>query len=165
MTDNENSNPNEDPLALSKLRPEWSANVPLTPFQKAFIIVLCLALLGLAIWRPWNVARIFVLVSTVFYLLFTAYKLLLVRFSVAGSAEIEITAAELAALNDDELPVYSIMVPMYKEAESVAHLVESLARLDYPADKKDVQLLLEEDDVETRAAAEAIEMPPGFALP
>ncbi len=49
-------------------------------------------------------------------------------------------------------------------AGSSARLVESLRRLDYPAAKLDVRLLLEEDDEETRAALAGWPLPPHFRV-
>ncbi|MCL1888515.1 MAG: glycosyltransferase, partial [Kiritimatiellaeota bacterium] len=43
-------------------------------------------------------------------------------------------------------------------------MVAGLAALDYPEDRKDVQLLLEADDFATRAAAAAMTLPPGFRV-
>lgn len=153
-----------DPLALSRIRPEWSAAVPVTRSQQITLGVASAIVLGLAIWQPWGVAKAFVILSTLFYVAQTFYKLALTRFSTSRGAGTPPAAAEIAAVRDEDLPVYSILVPMYREAESVAHLVESLRRLDYPPDKLDVQLLLEEDDAETRAATEAISLPPGFRV-
>lgn len=153
-----------DPLALSKEHPEWSANVPITFAQKVVIIVGCLLVVAMAAWKPGPVARAFVCLSTVFYLLFTAYKFMLVRFSVVSESGIHVTDEEVAALDDEQLPVYSILIPMYKEPETVAQMTEALRAMDYPADKKDVQFLLEEDDTLTRAAAERVDMPEGFRV-
>ncbi|GAA0534462.1 cellulose synthase/poly-beta-1,6-N-acetylglucosamine synthase-like glycosyltransferase [Rhizomicrobium palustre] len=49
-------------------------------------------------------------------------------------------------------PVYSVLVPLFHEVEVLPQLVQSLCALDYPKDKLDIRLILEEDDVETRAA-------------
>ena len=154
----------DDPLALSRERPEMSARVPVTPAQKVILVLLLLGVIGLTVWRPWATARAFVLFSSAFYLVLTAYKFLLVRYSIAKDAEIHVTDAEVAVVKDEDLPVYSILVPMYRESESVRNLVDSVQRLDYPADKKDVQLLLEEDDAETREVAEAMTLPPGLRV-
>lgn len=148
-----------DPLALSRSRPEWSAREPLTRSQKAVLGAISLLVLGAAVVAPWAAARAFVLLSTVFYLVHTLYKLMLVRYSVAHDAELHIPADEAAALKAEDLPVFSIMVPMYHERESIGHLVQSLQRMDYPADRLDVQLLLEEDDAETRGAVERLTLP------
>jgi cellulose synthase/poly-beta-1,6-N-acetylglucosamine synthase-like glycosyltransferase len=153
-----------DPLALSRLRPEWSARVPITAAQRATLVGLSAVLLAVAVWKPWLTARAFVLVATLFYALHALYKLILVRRSVGSNAEFVIEPEDLAALRDEDLPVYSIMVPMYHERESVGHLVQALRKMDYPPDKLDVQLLLEADDDETREAVAAIALPPGFRV-
>ena len=46
-------------------------------------------------------------------------------------------------------PIYTILVPLYREAAVVARLAASIAQLDYPQTKLDVMLLCEEDDEET----------------
>lgn len=154
--------PIEDPLALSRYRPQFSAHVPMTRAQQACALLACVAILLCAFWRPWETVRAFVLLSTLFYLLFSLYKIALVRLSANANAELRISPAELAALQPDELPVYSILVPLYKEPESAARLVAGLERMDYPADKMDVILLLEEDDLETRAVVQSLPLRPGF---
>jgi cellulose synthase/poly-beta-1,6-N-acetylglucosamine synthase-like glycosyltransferase len=155
---------NADPLALSKTRPELSAKTPIVPVQKVALVVGSLLLILLMVWKPWATAKAFVLLSTLFYLVFTVYKFLLVRFSITDRSEINITADEAASLSDVDLPIYSILVPMYHEPESVQRVVEGLKNLDYPADKKDIQLLLEEDDAATRNAAAQVALPPGFRI-
>lgn len=76
-----------------------------------------------------------------------------------------------ALLPDAELPVYTILVPLYREAAVVPGLITALERLDYPSERLDVKLLVEADDPETpRALAElplgpqyeVVEVPPGF---
>jgi cellulose synthase/poly-beta-1,6-N-acetylglucosamine synthase-like glycosyltransferase len=153
-----------DPLALSRLKPQWSAKTPITRGQKTAIGVLCVLVLLAAAIDPTRAAQLFVLLSTFFYLGFTFYKLFLLRLSVSSDSEIRVDAAALAAVCDEDLPVYSVLVPMYKEPESAPHLVESIRRMDYPAAKKDVQLLLEEDDAATRAAVAAMTLPEGFRV-
>ena len=148
-----------DPLALSKEAPLLSAKTPIVAGQKALFIAGSVLLVLLSAWRPWSTVKGFILLSTVFYLLFTVYKFLLVRFSVSGGAEIRIREDEASALPEGSLPVYSILVPMYREPESVAQSVEALKALDYPPEKKDVQLLLEEDD-ESETCSSSVFSPP-----
>ena len=63
------------------------------------------------------------------------------------------SAAEpLPRLRDDELPVYSIIVALYREAASVEPLLQAIAALDYPPEKLNVILAVEPDDLATRAA-------------
>ncbi len=72
---------------------------------------------------------------------------------------VQVTEAELDALSESELPVYTILVPCYREAAVLPDLMRHLAALDYPPEKLDILLLLEEDDQETRAAAIAARPP------
>ena len=58
-------------------------------------------------------------------------------------------------LTDAELPRYTVIAPMFREARMVDGLLTALAALDYPRDRLQVLLALEPDDPETRAAAAA----------
>jgi cellulose synthase/poly-beta-1,6-N-acetylglucosamine synthase-like glycosyltransferase len=64
-----------------------------------------------------------------------------------SAALIESPQTSLAArLPDSELPVYSILVPLYREANSVRGLIAALRKLDYPREKLDIKLIIERDD-------------------
>ncbi|HRD76866.1 MAG TPA: glycosyltransferase [Hyphomicrobiaceae bacterium] len=62
-------------------------------------------------------------------------------------------------LHEADLPVYSLLVPLFREGAMVRELVGRLASLDYPSVKLDILLILEESDEETIAAIGAIELP------
>ena len=47
---------------------------------------------------------------------------------------------------DAELPIYAILVPLYREAHMLAPLVHGLSHLDWPAAKLDIKLILEAVD-------------------
>lgn len=70
-----------------------------------------------------------------------------------------VTDEEVAVLDERTLPTYTILVPVYREANVVSLLIENLGRLDYPPEKLEILLLLEEDDEETIAAARAANPP------
>ncbi|UVF18947.1 glycosyltransferase [Microvirga terrae] len=60
---------------------------------------------------------------------------------------------------DADLPVYTIIAPLYREKRVVAGLLHALSRLDYPATKLDIKLVLETDDRDTWNALQAIDLP------
>ena len=94
-----------------------------------------------------------------FYVASILYKL---AIGVAAGGEAKpMVAAAPESLDPADLPVYSILVPVYKEPEVVPTLLQALARLDYPPEKLDVLILLEEGDKETIAEAKAAH-PPSF---
>ena len=75
-----------------------------------------------------------------------------------------VTRDEVAALRDDELPLYTILVPAYREANVVGALIANLTKLDYPPEKVEILLLLEAEDQETRAAAVAARPPDNVTI-
>ena len=68
---------------------------------------------------------------------------------------------DMMRTEDRDLPVYTIIVALYRERCIVRCLVDALSRLDYPPAKLDIKFVLEQDDQETRAALAALELP-GF---
>jgi len=62
-------------------------------------------------------------------------------------------------LDNAELPMYTILVPVYDEVEVVQKVIGNMARLDYPKSKLDVMILLEESDHRTIEAAKAMDPP------
>lgn len=57
---------------------------------------------------------------------------------------------------DLDLPIYTIIVPLYKEANVLPLLAQALGKLDYPRAKLDIKLVLEGDDDETIGTAKAL---------
>jgi len=63
------------------------------------------------------------------------------------------TAAESTAYTDDrDLPIYTIICALYREAAVVEELVGAIRALDYPPEKLDVKFVLEIDDQATHRA-------------
>ena len=54
----------------------------------------------------------------------------------------------------ENLPVYTVLVPLYREERLVTQLVAALGRLQWPASRLDIKLIVEEDDLPTRRAVE-----------
>lgn len=73
-------------------------------------------------------------------------------------------------ISDDPLPVYSVLVALYREAPVAAQLIAALDRLDWPRSRLDIKLVCEADDHDTIEAIrklrpgphmEVIAVPPG----
>ncbi|WP_230531336.1 glycosyltransferase [Microvirga roseola] len=67
----------------------------------------------------------------------------------------------LPRTDDTSLPVYTVIVALYRERRIASRLIAALKRLDYPAAKLDAKLVLEADDRETLHALTALDLP-GF---
>jgi len=62
------------------------------------------------------------------------------------------------------LPQVSILVALYREADIAARLVQRLGRIDYPRDRLEILLVLEEEDHQTREALLQTRLPPWMRL-
>jgi hypothetical protein len=99
------------------------------------------------------------------YLLLVAYgmivghKILAIFAGLLCHDEETVGEEELRQVRNGMLPTYAILVPLYREAEIVAHTVRSIMALDYPTDRLDVLLLVEEDDPDTLRAVRALSLP------
>ncbi|MEM1151862.1 MAG: glycosyltransferase [Pseudomonadota bacterium] len=60
-----------------------------------------------------------------------------------------------------ELPIYTVLVPLYREVGAIPGLADALSRLSWPAGRLDLILLAEVGDTETHAAVEASAWPEG----
>ncbi len=56
-------------------------------------------------------------------------------------------------------PIYTVLVPLYRERNVARNILASLDKLDYPRDQLDVKFLLESDDPETLQALQAAGIP------
>jgi cellulose synthase/poly-beta-1,6-N-acetylglucosamine synthase-like glycosyltransferase len=135
---------------LAELDPELSAKQVFTPPQIIFgYVLLSILLTGLALAPIATLIELNVTMS-VFYLGNFLFKGLLVFVGGGRSTDMDdIVAIEARALSDDELPVFTVLVPMYKEPAMLPLLARSLRELDYPLGKLDIKLVLEANDVET----------------
>jgi cellulose synthase/poly-beta-1,6-N-acetylglucosamine synthase-like glycosyltransferase len=151
-------------LELLERFPEECANRVLSTGQRSVLIGLALAFILALVIFPIGTLIALIAVSTLWYMLASLYKLKLTYSALGHEYEVDITDEEVAALEDRDLPTYSILVPLYREAEVVPRLVDGINGIDYPRTKLDVRLLCEEDDDQTIEAIRALHLPPHFKL-
>ncbi len=96
------------------------------------------------------------------FLISTLYRMLLIDRSLRRSATLEITQEELD--RPREWPRYVVQVPLYREPHAIPHLLSALGKLDYPKDRLTIQLLIEDDDAETKAALTKHRIAPPFTV-
>ena len=132
--------------------------------QAAFFGALLMVVgLGLIV-EPLDVLRILGGVITAVYLVCVVYRFRLFVRSTRSDVSEVVSDAEALALVEEELPTYTVLVPMYREVDVVGSLIENLRRLDYPGNMLEILLLVEDDDAETIAAIHAQSPDPRFRL-
>ena len=144
--------------------PEDCANRVLSGGQRAFFILLAIAVVVGFIFAPLDTAIVLTVASVLIYTGASLYKFLLFYEAFGRRRELVISMEELAAIDERDLPVYTILVPLYREAEVLPRLVANLDALDYPRSKLEVLLLAEEDDEETIEAITSMGLAPHFKL-
>ena len=124
-------------LGLAGRRPDFSAIGRGFRGMTWFTCLFAVSLLAAAFFAP---ERLRFAVECFLALSFITWTLL--RFSSCLFPE---QAAPEFDIPDERLPIYTIIVPLYREAPVMASLIAAREKLD-------IKLMLEEDDAETRAA-------------
>jgi cellulose synthase/poly-beta-1,6-N-acetylglucosamine synthase-like glycosyltransferase len=92
---------------------------------------------------------VFLAFLTFLYFIDLLFNLYLIHRSLSKHAEIHISDAELSTVDDMDWPAYTVFCPLYKEWQVLPQFVTAMSGLDYPKEKLQIMLLLEEDDSET----------------
>jgi cellulose synthase/poly-beta-1,6-N-acetylglucosamine synthase-like glycosyltransferase len=96
--------------------------------------------------------------SIVLYVLFSLFTVWRLAAAAAAISDLKPDVSESIGWTG-ELPIYTILCPLYREANMVAAIAERLGRLSYPAGKLDLKIVLEADDAATIEAARQIQWP------
>lgn len=149
---------------LVEQSPAHSARVVVTPGQKRVFAGISLFLLVLLIVFPFPVLIALNALLNFFMFASFLFRTLLCWMSCGENAQPTVTPEEIQALGTRDLPVYTVLVPMYKEPEVLPILAAALRKMDYPRSKLDIKLVLEADDVATINAAKALALDATFEI-
>ncbi len=149
---------------LARKGPEVSAR-RLVPNQQriAIGVVLALFVIGLVI-SPIETMSVIFGFFVVVYVAMTVYRVVLFSRSAHAPGLMQVSDDEARSVTSDELPVYTVLIPLYREASVVGQLLRNITALEYPASKLDVKLLVEADDDESINAVNAAEPGDQFEL-
>ena len=115
---------------------------------QAFFLMLFLFFISICFALNWEFTLIVLIaLITILYFCDLVFNLFLILRSFKTNPEVRVSDEEIAAVTD--WPTYTIFCPLYKEWRVVRQFVEAIERMNYPKEKLQVQLLLEEDDTET----------------
>lgn len=125
-----------------------------------------MALVAATIWGInwlWGITYLSIVSGAIalFYFSFMTFKLYVVLKS-ARAPFITFDKDVVAATSDTELPVYTVLIPLYREEKVIEQIKRAMTALDYPADKLDIIITLEEYDQPTIDAIDAAHFPSHF---
>jgi cellulose synthase/poly-beta-1,6-N-acetylglucosamine synthase-like glycosyltransferase len=144
--------------------PELSARVTFSRGQKVGLAVFGGILIALLIFFPVQVIIGIITAISIVFFAGTVFKFFVAMLGAKYDVVERVTDADVAALTDLELPKYTVLVPVFREANIVAQLVANLGKIDYPVDKLEVLVLIEEEDHLTRDAFLGANPPPHMQI-
>lgn len=156
-------------LGLRRKYPHLVAARTLLPRQLYSLIGFSVMLLALLVAFPKFSWQGIVIACNLFYLVSLAVK---INFYTHGRIAARAQRRALpklreaaTALVERDLPIYTILIPLYMETPSVMQrLITSLMALDYPKEKLDIKLICEGDDTATLSALKALRPPPQMEI-
>ena len=95
--------------------PDESAFRVLTHAQKIVFSVAALLFVLALVYDPIKTLIGFNIVSVGFYGAFSLYKFKLIYDAISANLELPISPEEIADLDERELPIYTILIPLYRE--------------------------------------------------
>lgn len=127
--------------ALARYAPEESSHQPIPP-RLAVVIILIISLLISAIINGNDTPVVLLtLALTAYFPLYFMAIVLDVR-----------TPLTLEFLTDAQLPQYTVIIPLYKEANMVAQITYAMRQINYPSNKIEFFYVVEESDTQTYKA-------------
>lgn len=141
-----------------------SALTTFVGWQKVLIAIIVVSLVTGVTLSPFSTGIIIVAVLTASYFVDGAFQLFLVLRSLSSPPEMRFGKERLDALDETTLPVYSVLCPLYREANVLPAFISAMDSIDWPTDRLDIILLLEEDDQETIRTARAMALPAAFSI-
>lgn len=153
--------------SVSKLVEDQPQNSAKTTFTVPQLITagIIAVILILGILLSW--IKTFIVINIllqIVYLSITLMKFSILLKGTKENSQIYIDDEAVKKIDEKELPIYTILIPLYKEKGIAEKLCNSIEKLNYPKQKLDVRLLLEEDDIGTQEVIKALNLPAYYKI-
>ena len=145
---------------LFNAAPQHSARITLHG-QQGFVSGVLVTLLILSLLFYTQAALAFIHITLTLLYLSTLLFRLFALIHAPGESEAGVV---LPFQHDGELPVYTVLVALYREEAVVGQLVGALERLDWPKSRLDIKLVCEADDDATIEAIQRADPGPHIEL-
>ncbi len=118
-------------------------------FQNIFIL-LTASLLIIGLSRNWHQTLLWTIATiTVLYFLDLIFNMFLIFRTFKNNPEIQVSNQEIQEKSEEFWPTYTIFCPLYEETHVLPQFISAMNNLDYPKEKLQVLIILEEDDKES----------------
>ncbi len=144
---------------LYRLAPDYSAASQITRRQAVRLGWWAGLAIGTIAVVPEIAVMGWTMALTIPFLFVVAVRLLAVIYLLLPYRHPTRPASHDRPFTDAELPIYTLLVPLFREAHMLAPLLVALQRIDYPQAKLDIRIILEASDPDTQAVAAGIALP------
>jgi glycosyltransferase XagB len=139
---------------LRRVMPEASASSRMTAAQVSWACLLCLILIMLyPMLGGTKVLLTMGCLSGLFFSMVIGLRILCLLPHAPAPQSAHVHSEDM------DLPVYTVLVPLFRETRVLKQLVNALSVLNYPAHLLDIKLVLEETDTEMQHAVSALTLP------
>lgn len=146
-------------ITHTQISNEHSAVNTFSSWQKTAVLSIISILTVCLFISPLTTAIVFMGILTTIYFVDVFFNLFLISKSLRFPPEFTFSSQKISQIKDSDLPVYSVLCPLYHESRVLPEFLTSIEKLDWPKSKLDVLLLLEENDSQTIEAAQKINLP------
>jgi cellulose synthase/poly-beta-1,6-N-acetylglucosamine synthase-like glycosyltransferase len=140
---------------LAITRPQFSARKRVTFGQWAAFLILATCLALSSAYLP--ASALWIAASAALGLFFLSVIALRLYCLISVPAS---KSRSLEDPGDANLPIYSVLVPVFRETSVLSQLLHGLSCLNYPVEKLEIKIIVEEFDTSLRRALEKFELPP-----
>jgi cellulose synthase/poly-beta-1,6-N-acetylglucosamine synthase-like glycosyltransferase len=149
---------------LMRRDPKSSASTTFTTPQLAFLFILLGIIAAGMVLNFKNTSIAINVVISMFFLVAITFKLFLALVGSRFELHQAVTKDEVRDVVNADLPLYTVLLPVYKEDKLIKKLIWNLQSLDYPREMLDIKLLIEEDDDKTLKAVQNLDFPAVFEV-
>lgn len=142
---------------LEEKYPQYSMRLWIQETSNTKLYTSCVLLIWITMLYPQETCFGIFFLLNILYLIAQVFKLFLLAIGKYYSHKEHLK-------DPAELPIYSILLPLYKEDKVLKKLVKAIEKIDYPKHLLDVKLLVEEDDEKTLNALKKIILPAFFEV-
>jgi len=151
-------------MHYSDLEMDETALFTLSKRQKELAVVF-LTLSMIILMLNWHSAILIALILiTYFYFIDSIFHLVIIFKGLIYSQSLKPVKSNIKKLTFYKWPTYTIFCPLYKEWQVLKQFVHAISKLDYPKDKLQVLLILEENDRKTIAHVKKTRLPEFFQV-
>ncbi len=146
-------------LGLAKYQPEMSASTRFSDFQIFIIAALVTGTTVLGILKGAGALSFVAAIAGILFFTFVVAIRSICLLPLQRPPE-----HGPPHLRNEELPAYTVLVPLFKETEILSQLMTALFMIDYPHEKLDIKLILEEGDAPMHRAVAEFTLPQHFDI-